>query len=116
MEDRRYLDLYNKFETYILNNGDQLDVSTICQHTIELMTLVETYKGLSGQEKKDLVLRILLDVTKKHIDDAHLELIVVETIKYVVPAMIDTIVAFDKGKLHIHIKKCGKGLFSCIRK
>lgn len=115
----KFREVYTKIEEYLLDTNTKISVSNVCSITIELMQMVESFTDLSGEEKKGLVLQVLIDIIKNHIDNDQIEYVVIEVARYVVPNVIDTIIAFDKGNIHINISKqvtkCGKQFLTCFK-
>ena len=90
----------------------ELNADNMIKLAISLMEFVEKLKGLSGSEKKAVV----ITVVKRLVDDtdlspevnAQLDMI----IDAVLPGIIDTIVAASRGKYHLNTlkQKIGKCL------
>mgnify|MGYP001205895467 CR=1 FL=1 len=83
---------------------DNLSIDTIVDLIPHLIKRVETYKQLSGIEKKSMVLEILLlfiDRTDGFGDDTIIDPI----LKSIAPAIIDTLIKVDKK--NIVLKKKG---------
>lgn len=115
----RFKELYDQMDIILSQTETTISVDNICKITVELMKMAEPYKELKGSEKKELILRVLAHLIRNHIESDHVEFVVLEVVQMVVPSMIDTIIAFDKGKLFVNLpkklRKCSGKLFGCSK-
>ncbi len=91
--------IYTKIHQY-----GTVTVSNIVTITTSVMSILQKYPTLSGQDKKNITLSIL----KKIVTDSNLDTTVtnylLNTISTVIPGIIDTIIAASKGKLKEQLK------------
>ncbi len=102
-------------------DGD-LNVDTIVLLLPRLIKHVDTFKTLTGKEKKNMIISMLnhiVDITDGPGDDDILD----PVIKRVIPSVIDLVLVVDNGKLRVNKKNCLfriyrklTGLFSCCSK
>lgn len=76
----------------------------VLQTLVNAMTLIGGYNGLKGDEKKDLVLKII---------DYELEL--PETLENLVSAMIDLLIKVENRQIFFNPKKISLPIYSCWR-
>ena len=82
-----------------------LDMSNLPIIVLNLMQVVDTYKNLSGAQKKAIVLDALTRLIEETIDDDTVKGVLNSVVKFTIPPMM------DKNPVYI-IKKI-KGYFSC---
>ena len=102
-------------------DGD-LNVDTIILLLPRLIKHVDTFKTLTGKEKKNMIISMLnhiVDITDGPGDDDILD----PVIKRVIPSVIDLVLVVDNGKLKVNKKNLLfkiyrklTGLFSCCTK
>ena len=102
-------------------DGD-LNVDTIILLLPRLIKHVDTFKTLTGREKKNMIISMLnhiVDITDGPGDDDILD----PVIKRVIPSVIDLVLVVDNGKLRVNKKNLLfkiyrklTGLFSCCTK
>ena len=102
-------------------DGD-LNVDTIILLLPRLIKHVDTFKTLTGREKKNMIISMLnhiVDITDGPGDDDILD----PVIKRVIPSVIDLVLVVDNGKLRVNkqnflfkIYRKLTGLFSCCTK
>ena len=102
-------------------DGD-LNVDTIVLLLPQLIKHVDTFKTLTGKEKKNMIISMLnhiVDITDGPGDDDILD----PVIKRVIPSVIDLVLVVDNGKLRVNKKnflfriyRKLTGLFSCCTK
>jgi hypothetical protein len=83
---------------------DPITPITIMSTSIQLMQFVEKVQGLTGVARKQLI----LDVLAEKVTSPELAFFVTS----ILPDIIDSIIAFDRGELKIAIVKKCKGLCS----
>lgn len=90
---------------------EPLDAKTIIPKTVAIMEAVETVAGMSGQQKKNVVLSSINDRLLVDEDSSGLKKIVAS----VLPAVIDYVVIADKNGLALNpaLKKKCTSIFSC---
>ena len=82
----------------LLERKENISITSIILHTIDLMQFIEQYSQLKGCQKKN----IIISVIKKINANTH----VMEFVNDDLPFLIDILVSIDKRKLHIKAKKC----------
>lgn len=87
-----------------------IDENNIIDFVVKAMMLVETHKKLSGQDKKNIVIKMLLRLTELTTLDENKKSSLKFLIETLTPNMIDTIVSASKGVLNLN--KNGK-IFCC---
>ena len=99
-------------------DGD-LNVDTIIKLLPRLIKHVDTFKTLTGKEKKNMIISMLnhiVDITDGPGDDDILDPVV----KRVIPSVIDLVLVVDNGKLKVNKKgflfKIYRKLFGCCMK
>lgn len=102
-----YLELSN------IVRDKQLTQENIIDVLIKFMQATETYRELSGVQKKAIVITVLsrfIDETMAYTETTtQLKLFV----HFTLPTLIDTIINIDKNHIGIKTKNWAKGLFGC---
>lgn len=88
-----------------------IDENNIIDFVVKAMMLVETHKKLSGQDKKNVVIKMLLRLTELTTLDENRKSSLKFLIETLAPNMIDTIVSASKGVLNLN--KNGKKFCCC---
>lgn len=88
-----------------------IDENNIIDFVVKAMMLVETHKKLSGQDKKNVVIKMLLRLTELTTLDENRKSSLKFLIETLAPNMIDTIVSASKGVLKLN--KNGKKFCCC---
>ncbi len=104
--------LYNKIVSVV---GDgQLTPANITGIIIAMMQMVEdpTF-GLSGIEKKDLVVEVINRYIDSEIKEAHAQAVLKILTQSTIPPLIDSLVGLSRGDIVIKGKKCIKRLLCC---
>nr|QOI90334.1 hypothetical protein HWQ62_00197 [Pyramimonas orientalis virus] len=70
--------------------------------------IVDSYKKLSGIEKKMMVIKMVTTLIEKHEKDAKMKKALVDLLNTLGVSVIDTIIYASKGKLAINVKYFGK--------
>ena len=95
-----------------LTKEDGINTINIIFITAQLMEHLSTYKEFKGREKKQIVIKILVNF----IEDSDMEdinkMILNEVVKNLVPNAIDTIIDVSKGRYKFEIKDVKK-IFPC---
>jgi len=101
-----YIDLMNNLIHFL--DGKKLDMENIISATLSLMILLEKSQGMTGVQKKVLLLHLLEDYVDKHVfeedDKEHLQ----RLIKLSLPKIVDVLIMVDKGLQTISIKQVKK--------
>lgn len=79
-------------------NYQEMSVSDIPKIVIEVMQIVEKIKGISGIEKKQLV----VEIVTKMVDDSDLAGNSEKFILPLIPSLIDKLIEVDNGHLQIN--------------
>ena len=106
------LDLKSKAIVEAYANLDNFSIDSLMSILPKLIQNVENYKNLKGEEKKNLVIKMLkhiIDITDGPGDDDIWDPI----LKRLVPSLIDTLIEVNDGKLKLRKKKT---LFKCLQK
>lgn len=106
------VDLAQKIENIFLEDGG-INSSNIISISIELMQLVENYKGLTGSKKKDVVIDVINLLLTTNVRDKNELFVLKEIVDFTIPTIIDTIISIDKKEIRIKLKKCVNYLFCC---
>lgn len=88
-----------------------IDENNIIDFVVKAMMLVETHKKLSGQNKKNVVIKMLLRLIELTTLDENRKSSLKFLIETLAPNMIDTIVSASKGVLKLN--KNGKKFCCC---
>lgn len=103
--------LYNKLEEILGEN--KLSCDNLISVVVLLMQYVETYKELKGEEKRNIIIRVLKRFIADKIGNEEGAYDINLLIKTTLPDIIDSLVAVDKKQLVIKTQKNVKNLFSC---
>lgn len=76
-----------------------INLRNIVKKITQCMKIVESFKKLSGVEKKDLVIDVMQKLIRESNNDENIENMLIETLEHVGHPMIDTIIAATKGKV-----------------
>ena len=79
-----------------------IDENNIIDFVVKAMMLVETHKKLSGQNKKNVVIKMLLRLIELTTLDENRKSSLKFLIENLAPNMIDTIVSASKGVLNLN--------------
>lgn len=82
---------------------EELNTAKVLGLVTNLMQFVDTYTGLSGEEKKDIVLQVIDRIIVDLPNDNALKLA-----RPIIPDIINTIINVDKRKIKIKVKKIWK--------
>lgn len=90
----------------------KISTNNIVRIAVHLMKIVESFNELSGLEKKQMVLRVIVNYIEKNVkgDEGEFLILFAES---TLPSVIDIIISVDRKDVAIHIKKGLKKLFSC---
>lgn len=108
--------LYTDAKELVFNT--KLDESIIFRMIIRMMELVERYTNLSGQQKKEMVIKTfkrIVDEESKKLNNENLKLLIKMISGSVIENMIDMIVSASKRELNLN-KKSGLGKISLFFK
>jgi hypothetical protein len=105
--------LYKKIE--IITKEDKLTTINIIQVTTYLMQIIEKYQKLKGFERKEIILKVLIQYAKNNLSEEKYEEIK-PFIDITIPIIIDTIISVDSKEIVIQNKKCLISCFPCINK
>ena len=106
------LDLKSKAIVEAYSNLDNFSIDSLMSILPKLIQNVENYKNLKGEEKKNLVIKMLkhiIDITDGPGDDDIWDPI----LKRLVPSLIDTLIEVNDGKLKLRKKKT---LLKCLQR
>lgn len=111
LEDTNVFALRKQLESLL--TGKNLTSENILNITVNLMQLIQKYPGLSGTDRKRIVIKVLEYFVNHNVDDKQEKRDLELLIQLTVPSFIDTIVSVDKGELVVNTKKCFSKLFKC---
>jgi hypothetical protein len=97
--------------TYIIDKNELSTTNTVLIST-NLMQIVEKYPGITGPQKKDLVIHVLKRFVIDHLNGENKQAMLL-FIDAFLPSVIDTIISVDKKELAIKIRKGFKACLSC---
>ena len=112
--DDDIFDLYEQLEQ--IAKTKQINAVNLIEITIDLMKIVEDVKGISGKQKKYLIIETLEKIINEKVSDEkeYEELLFI--VKNVVPSVIDTVVSVDLGELSVKFNKLWKRISANIKK
>ena len=90
-----------------------ITTDSIFSIVVNIMQLVENYKELTGQEKKDAVILVIERVIEEHLEVTEGPEAIKFFLKFMLPKAIDTIISLDKSEIVIKTKKCCKKMWCC---
>ena len=102
----------------VLEMNFELSPSNVTMYLVTLMQLTESISSLKGQDKKNLVIRVMEYLIMEQIkDDNEYKEQLSLLVKLTLPELIDTLVSIDRKEMKIKIKKGIRHLFeSCFTK
>jgi hypothetical protein len=111
--DEKFINLYNDVKNIL--NGETISLVNISSLVINLMQSVEKINGLTGEEKKSLVIQVLkytiehseLPLAEKQILDKLCDILIPETINIIISAVKNE---YDLNKIKSSCFSC----FKCI--
>lgn len=83
-----------------------IDTTTIVSITITLMQVIESYKKLTGNQKKSIVLHTLQKYVNDEVVNLNNKIKILSFINKLLPPIIDTFISIDKQDIQIAIKSC----------
>jgi len=95
--------LYEKLESL---DEEGLSLGNITGIVIPLMQFTQTIGGMTGGEKKQLVIEVLKMRVDETVEDAELAAGLNMFIDFTLPSVIDSFVALNNGETKIKIKNC----------
>ena len=95
--------LYEKLESL---DNEGLSLSNISGIVVSLMQFTQTIGGMTGGEKKQLVIDVLKARVAETVEDAELAAGLNMFIDFSLPSVIDSFVALNNGETKIKIKNC----------
>ena len=97
------------------NNAEKISHDNIFNIMLSLMFITENYKGISGIEKKIIVLSVINNLIQSELDnyEEYIELKLINDL--ILPVVIDTIIKFDKNKTRINKIKLKKKFINMIK-
>lgn len=105
--------LYIQLQKFL--NDSPISSTNIVPTIISLMKTVETYKEVSGVDKRNMIIHVLNRFVREQMGDTqetkYIKFIIDNTAKEI----IDTLISVDKKQLVIKTKKYFSKLFSCCR-
>lgn len=112
--DDDIFDLYEQLEQIVKTK--QINPINLIEITIDLMKIVEDVKGISGKQKKDLIIETLEKFINEKVSDEKEREELLFIVKNVVPSVIDTVVSIDLGELSVKFNKLWKRIRANIKK
>ena len=107
-------DLYTQLRNIV---GDQrITYVNIVNILLSLMQIVETYKNVTGEQKKELVLTSLnLFIDKDFNYNVAARKEIKELVKSMLPEVIDMFIKLNNKEVRISIKKSFMRIFKCCK-
>ena len=109
--------LYSYVKSVHTENITPINVVSIAS---ELMQLVEKYKGLTGPQKKMLVISVIKKVVNSQVDSLETQSVLYTIIDFTLPIVIDNLVSAINGEIKFNKEKVKsffkKYLCCCITK
>ena len=94
--------------------GGALTQENIVMILVSLMQSAESYQGLTGSQKKAVILDAITHIIDDQMEDGgpkeQLKLVVELTL----PSVVDVVVGFDRNEMRIQGKRCLADFFTCI--
>ena len=100
--------LYNKLKNLAKNGITPSNVTGI---VLSLMQFVQTIQGLTGYDKKQLVISVVKKFINDEISDKNLARDLSVFANLTLPPLIDEFVALNNKETHIKVKNCISKLF-----
>ena len=95
--------LYEKLESL---DEEGLSLSNISGIVVSLMQFTQNIGGMTGSEKKQLVIDVLKKRVLETVEDTELSTGLNMFIDFTLPSIIDSFVALNNGETKIKIKNC----------
>jgi hypothetical protein len=101
------MDPFDELYSHLLamTKSEKITVANIVDITTRLMAVVEQIDGMTGLQRKEMVLNVLKQYIRSQIHDDDFENVIVTVVDYTLPHLIDTIISFDRGELRIALNK-----------
>jgi hypothetical protein len=105
------VDLYQQARDFL---GDgELSQGEIILILPKVMCVVERYKGLTGDDKKKLVLGAVEKLIDVKVSDKEVSDMLKLLVRTTLPSVIDAFVSIDKKQIRIKVQKGLRWLFCC---
>lgn len=112
--DNLFVTVYDEIDRMIsketINSGNIVNILIYTMQTVELL------KNIKGNQKKDLVMKIINKIIDKNVLDELEQKNLKFLAEMTLPSLIDTFISIDKKKLIIKSKKMFKNVFKCCLK
>ena len=105
--------IYNNLKNII--EGKDITRTNVISTVLQLMSMVETYKELSGLQKKGIVIDSLHNLVNEQITDISEKNDLILLIDLTIPHVIDNFINIDRKKLRIKMQKTCSTIFSCLK-
>ena len=113
--------LINEMETVLYNhilttlNKTAIDNNNVIEIIVSLIQKADSYKKLSGGDKKNIVLKTVKKFCNENIpDNSDKKGSIILFIDIFLPSIIDILVSIDKRELILKLKKGLKGCLPCF--
>ena len=93
----------------------KITISDIIFVAKRAMEIVETFKEITGEQKKSLVLSVLRKYVHETVNNTKRRNEMINVINTVLPGTIDVIILASKGEIDINPAQFSSGLFSCFK-
>jgi len=109
-------DLLKQYRGKYISEKGMLTTTTIVVTTLQLMKLVESYRHMTGVQKKQIVIKALEALVSEIADEedsneSQEKIALEQFLKLFIPSVIDNLITVDNGKLKIK-PRCSS-LFKC---
>jgi hypothetical protein len=105
--------LYNHISSIV--EKTQIDNNNVIQVIVSLIQKVDSYKKLSGEDKKNIVLKTIKKFCNDNIpNNTDQKVTIILFIDMFLPSIIDMLVSIDKRELVLKLKKGLKGCLPCF--
>lgn len=105
--------LYNYIRSIV--EKTQIDNNNVIQVIVSLIQKVDSYKKLSGEVKKNIVLKTVKQFCNDNIpNNTDQKVSIILFIDMFLPSIIDVLVSIDKRELILKISKGLKGCLPCF--
>jgi len=94
---------------------NKITISDIIFVAKRAMEIVETFKDITGEQKKSLVLSVLRKYVHKTVNSTKKRDDMLNVINTVLPGTIDVIILASKGGVDINPAQFSSGLLSCFK-
>jgi hypothetical protein len=103
------------YQRLLTTLDDKVSFANIINVITRSTEIVDTYKKLTGLEKKMMVIKMVTTLIDKHEPDAKLKRALIDLLNTVGVSVIDTLIYASKGKLMLNVKPIKRLLNGCTK-